>query len=173
MCNLPMLLDCWLIWHCCQVKHYLTLFLRVVIWYSRWFNPALFVYLYWLWCPIVNDFISYILMYSLQEPLSALASEYQSGSPILLEKIKVVNLCILLWFIGGSNCLPLKVVNVSFCRFLVSSMLPLGVHEEMGTASFEVLCSPILYVLIFMSLDHTAISNFELPVWGKLIRPEI
>ena len=47
---------------------------------------------FWM-CVILRNF----LMMEWQEPLSSLAAEYQSGSPILLEKIKV--LCVLCIFL--------------------------------------------------------------------------
>lgn len=123
---------------------------------------------WWWYCSRISVWISCIRGDDLsQEPLSALASEYQSGSPILLEKIKVVNLSVY-GFIGFDNCDPLKIINYCcICRFLVSSMLPLGVHEEMETVSFEVLCSPILYVSY--CFYTCLISIFEILAEGKLI----
>lgn len=49
----------------------------------------------------------------------------------------------------------------------MSTMLPLGVHEEMGTVFSEVLCSLILYVsYCFYTI---LISIFEILAGGKLI----
>lgn len=84
----------------------------------------------------------------LQEPLSSLAAEYQSGSTILLEKIKVLYvvcfslLALLLFGSRVTNCHNL------FLRYLVNNMLPFGGHAEMGTASIGALCFRTLYVFI-------------------------
>lgn len=88
-----------------------------------------------------------------QESLSSLAAEYESGSPILLEKIKVCHpflsvfpctLCIhllLILFLGPLSYYP-------SCRCLMNNILLFDVPGETGTASFGVLCFHTLYVLI-------------------------
>lgn len=95
-----------------------------------------------------------------QEPLSSLAAEYQAGSPILLEKIKVaflsMSLCfffLLLLLLCSFFFSKLTCFLFFFhtCRYWTINTLQSGEQEAMGIASSEVLCSLTLYVLRMLS----------------------
>lgn len=79
----------------------------------------------------------------LQEPLSSLEAEYKSGSPILLEKIKVLFVhFVLLLFL--ESCFSWNNNLLRVVRYSVTNVLPFVGHAVMGIAFSGALCFRIL-----------------------------